>query len=194
MKYIIAFVITWLLAGCSIIPPKQAHKKLTQAPSCCQQLNELVFQVLPIGQHVEFQLGDAPAFNFEQGKSYFIALERPANSQFIEVTSWLNGILITHANLVYPLITVLNRDKNRIGTLRSLEDWHNGWSIKPHSTKNPFYRFRVTLPEEAQYLIVHADPAKLSQTTPYTHKAPNGSQMYVDIGFNVVGRLTLSFN
>lgn len=194
MKLLFSLLMLGLLAGCVSTPPEQAQTKLQQAQPCCQQFSEFNFVEQALNQQTEYPLNAGPVFTFSQGKSYFIALQRPANSNFIDVTSWLNGMFITHANLIYPLVTVLDEHKNSIGTLRSLEDWHRGLSIRPHPSKGPYYTVRLSLPENARYLIVHADPNKLSETTPYTHRAPNGSVMQVDIRFNVAGRLTINFS
>lgn len=194
MRCIYIFLLSALLTSCATVSPQKAQQQLKQTQNCCQNFSDFTFSTTTLNQHTEYDLTKELAFNFQQGKSYFIALERPAGSHFIEITSWLNGVFITHANLVYPLVTVLDKNKQKITTLRSLENWRTGLSITPHTTRAPFYRFRLTLPENAHYLIVHTDPSKLKETTPYTHNPPAGSIMYVDIGFTVAGNLTVGFN
>lgn len=194
MRFIYILILLTLLTSCASVSPQKAQQHLKQTKSCCQSFSDFTFETTTLNQHTEYELAKASAFNFSQGKSYFIALERPVNSHFIEITSWLNGVFITNTNLIYPLVTVLDQNKQKISTLRSLEDWRTGLSITPHTTRAPFYRFRLTLPENAHYLIVHADPSKLNETTPYIHNPPAGSIMHVNIGFTVAGNLTVGFN
>lgn len=193
MRFILSAFLLALLCGCAL-PPDKAKARLQKIESCCQSISKLDFQRVASTQSIEYVLSNAAVFEFSQGKSHFVALEKPESSRFIEITSWVNGAFITHADLIYPLITLLDSDKQLIRTLRPLEDWRRGLSITPHPVRGPFYRFRLSLPENTYYIVVHADPAKLTESTPYTHRAPNGSVMDVNIGFNMIGNLTISFN
>lgn len=194
MRFFTVFLLILTLTNCASVNSKKANAKLQQTNSCCQNISELPFEKVEPLNFIEYDLAKASVFDFRQGKSYFIALEKPVESRFIEITSWLNGFLITNADLIYPLVTVLNKDKQIITTLRSLEDWRRGLSITPHVTRAPLYRIRLTLPEDTYFVVVHADPSKLTETTPYTHRPANGGLMFVDIGFNVIGNLTIGFN
>ncbi|MEH8019451.1 hypothetical protein MN202_19630 [Rheinheimera muenzenbergensis] len=186
-------VLLVVLTGCGAVSPQRELHKLNTAPTCCQSFNEVVFQVSALGESQQIRLERQPVFPFEQGKSYYIALQRPEKAEFIEVVSWINGSFIPSATLVYPVVTVLDEQKAKLTTLRPKEYWRNGLSIKPHPVSVPYYSVRFRLPDAARYVLIHTTPDMVKEFTPYTHHAPNGKTLDVNMRFSVGGLLDAQF-
>src|SRR3990167_5112307 len=151
------------------------------------------FRRLNNEEKFDLTLNQNPVYQFSQGKSYFIAFVRPPESQFVEVTSWLNGLLIHNTTLVYPLLTVLDKDYSVIGTLRPKEHWKYGLNIKKPPVKAPYYEVQFRLPDEARYVVMHTTPAMLEESTPYVHQAPTGVTLDVQVRFSLSGNIEFKF-
>jgi hypothetical protein len=182
-----------MLTGCVAVAPEKELQRLNKVEVCCQSFSDVTFYPLALGDQYKQKLADQPVFNFEQGRSYYIALQRPENAEFVEVVSWINGSFIPGATLVYPIATVLDEQKVKLTTIRPKEYWRNGLSIKPHAVSVPYYQVRFRLPENARYVLIHTPPEMVEETTPYTHHAPTGATLYVDMRFSVTGLLHMQF-
>jgi hypothetical protein len=196
MKYKTWGVFVFLLSciGCtSVVSPQKELQLLHKQSECCQTFSAMAFRRLTNEQKFDITLNQNPVYQFSQGKSYFIAFERPAESQFVEVTSWLNGLLIQNTTLVYPLLTVLDKNYSVISTLRPKEHWKYGLSIKKHPVKAPYYVVQFRLPDEARYVVMHTDPAMIEESTPYVHHAPTGVTLDVRVRFSLSGNIELKF-
>lgn len=114
MKTIISFVACLVLTACvSVDGWIDEGKVLEQSKNCCDSLSALPFGDLQLGQLLPVSIStSSPAFEFDEGKSYFAAFHLPAHfvgKKILVQTFIVNQTSSTYLDQVFiPHLTFLN--------------------------------------------------------------------------------------
>lgn len=89
---LMVMLIVVLLASCARVPPvDKANVILNSAVACCTNIAELPFRQLSKGSTLRTKIDQkSPAFHFEEGKRYFLALQLPVQdgTNIIKFSTW----------------------------------------------------------------------------------------------------------
>ncbi|MBL0667018.1 transcriptional regulator [Aeromonas jandaei] len=181
VKMSIAAVITALLTGCAgnmVVPvqdhasilsnAEQAKQALSQASSCCSGFSDFNYVGLPEGDTLLAIDGKQPAFQFDEGMSYFAAYRLPANTGNLAIS------LASQVSKTVMIPKVIMLDA-QFKVTRVLGD--SVFSYQPaHLLDNDRIEGRVFVdrsmpgnPASETYMIVYAPADQLSGSTTILH-------------------------
>lgn len=159
------------LVACAPALQKQ-HSTLATQPVCCEAIENLDFRSVPIGKAVEFKIDEtSPAFEFEEGKSYFVALEIPEYTSRIVFKSYFNGMFV--GQYFQPIALFLDDGFSQVGKVVvpmrftrpgfSDDDHMVGWvSWNPEDSPSYLVLFTQEFTNEAP--VAHLPPSATAFT------------------------------
>ena len=118
-KYHLVFAMTLFLTGCGSFPveqeyrngvkhfivPAQISEQLRTASSCCRSYSEIQYAELYPNQNLEIKIDpESPAYDFETGKSFFLAYKLPVTNLPYKMT--IKSFFSGHA--FYPSVLLLD--------------------------------------------------------------------------------------
>ncbi|MGY3946750.1 transcriptional regulator [Aeromonas allosaccharophila] len=183
VKMSIAAVITALLTGCAgnMVVPLQEHgsilsdadqakQALAKASSCCVAFKDFSYTPLPEGETLLAIDGKQPAFQFDEGMSYFAAYRLPANTGnlAIKVASQVSKTVLV------PKVIMLD---SQFKVTRVLGE--SVFSYQPaHLLDNDRIEGKVFVdrsmpgnPAAETYMIIYAPASQLAGSTTILHPA-----------------------
>ncbi|MFB2874123.1 MalM family protein [Aeromonas jandaei] len=181
VKMSIAAVITALLTGCAgnMVVPLQEHgsilsdadqakQALANAPSCCVAFKDFSYAALPEGETLLAIDSKQPAFQFDEGMSYFAAYRLPTNTGNLAIS------LASQVSKTVMIPKVIMLDA-QFKVTRVLGD--SVFSYQPaHLLDNDRIEGRVFVdrsmpgnPASETYMIVYAPADQLSGSTTILH-------------------------
>ncbi|BBT79395.1 transcriptional regulator [Aeromonas sp. YN13HZO-058] len=183
VKMSIAAVITALLTGCAgnMVVPLQEHgsilsdadqakQALAKASSCCVAFKDFSYTPLPEGETLLAIDGQQPAFQFDEGMSYFAAYRLPANTGnlAIKVASQVSKTVLV------PKVIMLD---SQFKVTRVLGE--SVFSYQPaHLLDNDRIEGKVFVdrsmpgnPAAETYMIIYAPASQLAGSTTILHPA-----------------------
>ena len=183
VKMSIAAVITALLTGCAgnMVVPLQEHgsilsdadqakQALAKASSCCVAFKDFSYTPLPEGETLLAIDGKQPAFQFDEGMSYFAAYRLPANTGnlAIRVASQVSKTVLV------PKVIMLD---SQFKVTRVLGE--SVFSYQPaHLLDNDRIEGKVFVdrsmpgnPAAETYMIIYAPASQLAGSTTILHPA-----------------------
>jgi len=154
-------------------------KSLNEEGVCCPSYKEFVFLFEPLGLDAGtrfFKIGPGcPAFEFEEGKSYFRVFKLPhrEGDYSIEITTLLVGSWIPKAHVFYPYLRFL--DQNFDLTMTEVKPrlyFEDAWMAGVR------WSGRVPLAPADQYVIIYTSPKLFDQKIP----VPRGKDLFSSYG------------
>lgn len=192
----------WIWVACS--PPSKETEVVNRSGEHFMSFQEFPYTALKLGnvQKQEITL-KSNAFDFSEGKSYFLSYELPYNQAYsLIVSSYMMGESIHRASIFYPTIVFLNSDYTVVYAEDSLEfkkAWINEtWGVpyKYEFSKefnagenNPRYMIIYTTPQHREWHTSVKNMRVIPIVMPeYVGAIPSGSEE-VFIRHSSVGRV-----
>lgn len=142
----------------------QAMAALSQVQPCCRDLASLPYGSLAIGDRLLPIDSASPAYQFEEGKSYFAAFRLPANSGDLRIT--VEGVI--EKSMFNPTVLMLDsrfKVTRKIG--KDLFKYLPAKLLKGDRVEAVFTvdRSYVGNPNNETYMVIYTDPHRLDETT-----------------------------
>lgn len=144
---------------------------------CCQTLRDLPSSAVVADAPTPIRLGaQSPVFEFDVGKSYFAALELPADSagRMLQLYSMATGSTAfetrTLAQIFCPRVLFLDADRQAIGASeqKPVYDVFKGFGALRRGAGS-----QARIPSGARFAVVHSNPARYGQFIS-RHDGPSG--------------------
>lgn len=159
-----------LLSGCASYT--RTHQvSLAQEVASFSGMHEFPYQTI-IGRE-RIEVGpDSPSFDFDDGRSYFVALRIPDPAPtYINVTSKPIGQWIPTSHVFLPMVLFLDEGHQVISRL------------PPFLVHNPRFMHgldfdgQAAIPEGARYVVLHSIPEAFEKRVPLFGKQPGDTRM-----------------
>lgn len=142
-----------------------ALQQLGLATVCCTSINELQYQPLAAEQKRVVAIdGSSPAFNFPEGKSYYVAFKLPTNSGDLKIT--VAGLI--DKTLFNPTVLLLDSQFKPTRTIGAdIITYKPARMLDGDRVEGIFTidRSYVGNPNNETYMVIYTSQATLSQTT-----------------------------
>ena len=196
LKYsVIALVILLALPACEELPTRQeAIDHLEMTPLCCQSKSEINFSPFPADSLEKITINNSlPAFEFDTGKSHFVAYELPDQVMpyRIIINSYPVGYGATTATIFEPRLTLLDADYNILGSTAP-GTFHfrrlglaEGFKLTLSTTiESMFYEGAFVVDDpRAKYVIIYSSIHEIEAGVPYEYM--QYAQVYTGCGYMV---------
>jgi hypothetical protein len=184
---------------------EKAESALAASPTCCRTLADIRYERLGLDESRKIVLNaSAPAFNFESGKSRFVAFQLPEGKRFkVAVTTHLyGGFYINTSYVFYPVAVVLDGSHKVIGRVENFTPQFRlgfidaaGWSGSfPLDTRRTMARYLILFTNGG------SSSRELNLTSTTTNVVTYGRTIYAYAGnkqyavpFGAEGQLTIEF-
>jgi hypothetical protein len=189
---IIILIFAILLSSCAN-PPKSDASHLKMRNICCKDIKKISFSTQSKQTHIRYDLKKQKIRKFGTFDSPFIAIEKPQNSRFVQVYSYVNGLFVNNATFVYPLLQIFDDNKQLIAALKPYEAWQSGLPTTLDWHGNFYYKTQFTLPHNAKYLIFYVDSSLVGESVTINWRPSLGGSSYKTIPFTNYAQLGIKF-
>lgn len=169
------------LTGCAGFLPPMHEAALEHTAPCCQDFSTLPFRNLTSGQRIREPVGpDAPAFQFAQGKSFFLAfrLMKSGRSNLIVRTYPQNMLYNRNGHVFVPRITFLSGRFEVISSI-SPEFIVQGPKL---GIGESAWRVDLLVPSEAAFAVIHTSDEERRKTMRMRDHDQAGGYLYTQTG------------
>ncbi len=184
--YLAVSLISFTLVGCesgSIVPgespptvlmsnttpiPKEANKLLSLSTPCCKSFADLPYRELKLESSFESVMdGSYPTFNFDSGKSFFVALQLPKSNRplSVEIQS-----VAAEDRVFAPTVVVLDSNFQPTRTFNSdYFKYKTASMFRPERLEG--YLDGVAGFKDETYIVIYSTSDSLVQSTQMIHPA-----------------------
>ncbi len=128
--------------------------------------SEMTYKLLPANEQVRLAINNEdPAFNFEDGSSFYEALSLPLLAQPYEIKVQSEVVTSSadyHGEIFFPVLTFLDENKQHILSVESLP-----YVLQEPATERNYMQASIQISDElasARYMVVHTQPEKLQMS------------------------------